>query len=119
MSNIVPIPSTGIIRRESRAESRAIARLDRETVLRLAALDRQTELRQAVTTREAQVIEHEVVEFGRVARTTMQEVAITSQLEQQLSSLVPFATTRLQGLGDLVALVGANFVANAERRLSR
>ncbi len=48
----------------------------------------------------------------------MQGVALVSQLEQQLSSAVPLATTRLQAIGDMHALASADVVASAPRRLS-
>ncbi len=40
-----------------------------------------------------------------------------SQLEVQLSSLVPAATVRLQGLGDLTALAMADVVSETVRRV--
>jgi len=44
-------------------------------------------------------------------------MAMVSQLEVQLSSLVPAATCRLQGLGDLTALAMADVVGETVRRV--
>lgn len=53
-----------------------------------------------------------------VASRALQGVAMVSQLEQQLSTMVPFATSRLQAIGDMHAFAVANEVASFSRRLS-
>jgi hypothetical protein len=47
----------------------------------------------------------------------MEGVALVSQLEQQLSQIVPMATGRLQALGDMHALTCAQELASFSRRL--
>lgn len=47
----------------------------------------------------------------------MNGVALVSQLEQQLSQVVPLAAGRLQALGDMHALATAQELANFSRRL--
>ena len=56
---------------------------------------------------------------GYVGKRAMHEVAMISQLEQQLSALVPMATARLQAIGDMVALEAADVVADTVRRVIR
>jgi len=52
-------------------------------------------------------------------KKAMQEVALVSQLEAQLSALVPMATGRLQAIGDMVALEAADVVSQTVRKVSR
>jgi hypothetical protein len=54
-----------------------------------------------------------------VGKRAMQEVALLSQLEGQLSAVVPLATSRLQGIADIVALEAADVVSETLRRVSR
>jgi DNA-binding ferritin-like protein len=58
-----------------------------------------------------------VAAVGYVGKRAMHEVAMLSQLEQQLSALVPMATARLQGMGDLSALAMAEVVGETVRRV--
>jgi hypothetical protein len=106
MSNIVPARSTGIARRESRYSGRALARIDSRTELGLAEIESQAELQAA-----------RVMAVGYVGKRAMHEVAMISQLEQQLATLVPMATARLQAIGDMVALEAADVVADTVRRV--
>jgi hypothetical protein len=46
----------------------------------------------------------------------MQGVAMVSQLEQQLSDMVPLAHSRLQAIGDMHAMASADVLAKAARR---
>lgn len=55
--------------------------------------------------------------IDHVAGRAMQGVALVSQLEQQLATSVPFATSRLQAIGDMHAFVVASEVAGFGRRL--
>ncbi len=52
-----------------------------------------------------------------VGKRAMHEVAMVSQLECQLSALVPAAIPRLQGIGDLTALAMADVVSETVRRV--
>jgi hypothetical protein len=108
MSNIVPATSNAIARRESRYAGRALARIDSRTELGLAEIESQAELQAG-----------RVMAVGYVGKRAMHEVAMISQLEQQLATLVPMATGRLQAIGDMVALEAADVVADTVRRVSR
>ena len=106
MSNIVPARGSSVARRESRYSGRALARIDSRTELGLAEIESQAELQAA-----------RVMAVGYVGKRAMHEVAMISQLEQQLATLVPMATGRLQAIGDMVALEAADVVADTVRRV--
>jgi len=101
MSSIVPARGTNVVRRESRYTGRALARIDSQTEIGLAQIESKAELQAG-----------KVMAVSYVGRRAMHEVAVISQLEQQLSTLVPMATSRLQAIGDMVALAAADVVAN-------
>jgi hypothetical protein len=94
--------------RESRTTGRAMARLDARTELGLAEIEAKAEL---------QVGKVQAVSY--VCKRAMHEVAMVSQLEQQLAIVVPMATARLQALGDMAALDMADVVGDTVRRVSR
>jgi hypothetical protein len=108
MSNIVPAAGISIASRESRYTGRALARLDAQTEIGLAQIEAKAELQVA-----------RVMAVGYVGKRAMHEVAMISQLEQQLATLVPMATGRLQAIGDMVALEAADIVADTVRQVSR
>ena len=108
MSNIVSASNHSIARRQSRYTGRALARLDGQTEIGIAEIESQAEIQ---ATR--------VMAVGYVGKRAMHEVAMVSQLEQQLATLVPMATGRLQAIGDMVALSAADVVADTVRRVSR
>jgi hypothetical protein len=96
MSELVPY-GRGLATREARVVGRELARLDAQGRLALARISQQADL--------------------QAERVAMHEVAMLSQLEVQLSALVPSASPRLQGLGDLAALAMADVVSETVRRL--
>jgi hypothetical protein len=107
MSNIVPASSTALVAsRQSRYTGKALARLDSHTEIEMAKIE---------STAELQV--GRVMALTYVGKRAMHEVAMLSQLEQQLATLVPMATSRLQAIGDIVALEAADLVADSVRRL--
>lgn len=53
----------------------------------------------------------------QVAGRAMQGVALVSQLEQHLSTVVPEAEGRLRAIGDIHALASAEVVSRTPRRL--
>jgi hypothetical protein len=108
MSNIIPAGSHGMARRGSRPAGRALSRLDDQTEVGIALIESQAELQ---ATR--------VMAVSYVGKRAMHEVAMVSQLEQQLATLVPMATGRLQAIGDMVALSAADVVADTVRRVHR
>lgn len=107
MPNIVPANS-GLTPRSTRGASRALAQLDARTEFGLARIESEADL---------QVGRVQAVAY--VGKRAMHEVAMVSQLEQQLAALVPLATPRLQAIGDMVALQAADLVADTIRRVGR
>jgi hypothetical protein len=107
MGNILPA-SSGSNRRESRFAERALARVDYQTEIGLAQIEQAAELQVG-----------RVQAVGYVGKRALQEVALISQLEAQLSMVVPIATSRLQAIGDMVAFEAADVVSQTVRRVSR
>jgi hypothetical protein len=98
--------SGGIARRESRRVSRELARLDGVGQLELARINQQADLQA-----------ERVSAVSYVGKRAMHEVAMVSQLDCQLSALVPAAIPRLQGIGDLTALAMADVVSQTVRKV--
>jgi hypothetical protein len=105
MSEMMPF-GRGLARWESRATSRELSRLDAQGRVGMARINQAADLQA-----------ERVAAVGYVGKRAMHEVAMLSQLEQQLSALVPMATARLQGLGDLSALAMADVVSETVRRV--
>lgn len=84
----------------------------------LGRLAGQVEIGSARTSALAELEEVKLSALRHVAGRAMQDVAMVSQLEGQLSTAVPLATSRLQALGDMHALACADIVASLPRRLS-
>jgi hypothetical protein len=105
MSEIVPFGG-GLAKRQSRALSRELSRLDSHGRYELARIGQEADLQA-----------ERIAAVGYVGKRAMHEMAMVSQLEVQLSSLVPAATCRLQGLGDLTALAMADVVGETVRRV--
>jgi len=99
-------PGGGLTRREGRKLSQGLSWLDAQGRLDMARLNHAADLQA-----------ERVAAVGYVGKRAMHEVAMLSQLEQQLSALVPMATARLQGLGDLSALAMAEVVSETVRRV--
>jgi hypothetical protein len=108
MTSLVPAGAGAIARRESRISDRALARIEARTEIGLGEIESQAELQAG-----------RVMAVGYVGKRAMQEVAMVSQLEHQLATLVPMATSRLQAIGDMVALEAADVVSETVRRVSR
>ncbi|HVB01970.1 MAG TPA: hypothetical protein VNE42_12020 [Acidimicrobiales bacterium] len=107
MSSLIP-SNTSMAGRESRYTGKALARINSQTEIGLAEIEAKAELQVA-----------RMMAVGYVGRRAMHEVAMISQLEQQLSVLVPMATARLQAIGDMVALAAADVVADTVHQVSR
>lgn len=84
----------------------------------LARLAQSTDLAVARTQAVAEVEVSKLDAIQQVSARAMQGVALVSQLEQQLSQVVPIAASRLQAVGDMHALATAEVVAQVPRRLS-
>lgn len=108
MPNMVPSRGRPLERREGRLVSRSLDHLEAQTDLGLARIEQAAEL---------QVGRVRAVVY--VGKRAMQDVALISQLEVQLSSLVPMATSRLQAIGDMVTLEAADVVADTVREVTR
>ena len=108
MANIVAKSGGGITPRGSRYTARTLARIDDQTEIGLAEIEAKAELQVA-----------KVQAVGYVCKRAMHEVAIVSQLELQLATLVPMATARLQAMGDMAALDMADVVGDTVRKVSR
>ena len=76
-----------------------------------------TELSVVRAAAEAHIETARLDALDHVAGRAMNGVALISQLEQQLSQVVPLAAGRLQALGDMHALATAQELANFSRRL--
>lgn len=105
MSELIPIGGA-VSRRESRQMSRELSRLDARGRFELARINQQADLQA-----------ERVAAVGYVGKRALYETAMLSQLEVQLSSLVPAAAPRLQGIGDLTALAMAEVVSETVRRV--
>jgi hypothetical protein len=105
MSEMVPFGG-GFSKRQSRAVSRELSRLDGQGQVEMARINQAADLQA-----------ERIAAVGYVGKRALHEVAMLSQLEVQLSALVPAATPRLQGLGDLSALAMAEVVGETVRRV--
>ena len=105
MSEMVPLRGFAVSR-QARQVGRELSRLDGHGRLELARINHQADLQA-----------ERVAAVGYVGKRAMHEVAMLSQLEVQLSSLVPAAMVRLQGIGDLTALAMADVVSETVRRV--
>ena len=92
---------------------RSLARTSRE----LTRINDQLDIAVAVTTAKTEVELTNLDGLQAVTTRAMQGVAMVTQLEQQLSTAVPLAASRLQAIGDMHALASADVVASASRRL--
>jgi hypothetical protein len=96
----------GLARRDARAVSRELSRLDARGQVELARINQQADLQA-----------ERVAAVGYVGKRAMHEVAMLSSLEVQLCAVVPAATARLQGMGDLAALAMADVMSETVRRV--
>ena len=101
------VPARGFITsRESRQIGRELSKLDGRGRLEMARIEQESELQA-----------ERVSALGYVGKRAMHDVTMLSQLEIQLSALVPSATPRLQGIGDITALAMAEVVAETIRKV--
>jgi hypothetical protein len=115
MSNIEPYSSTspapvsiGPRSRLARQTGRALAEIDARTGMVLARIEAAAELQAAKA--------HAVAYVGRAA---MQDVALLSQVEQQLAQAVPHASGRLAAIADLTAIALTEVVVDTAHRVGR
>ena len=97
----------GLAARESRAVSRELARIEGRGRVEIARIDQEADLQA-----------ERLSALAYVGKRAMHEVTMLSQLEVQLSAVVPSAMPRLQGLGDITALAMADVVSETVRKVS-
>jgi hypothetical protein len=100
--------NSSLSRSVGRNLSRELARVSGGAQLGLARIEAQAEL---------QASKADAVAY--VGSRAMQNVAMLSQLEQQLAQAVPMATSRLQGIADMAALGMADVMTDTVMRLRR
>jgi hypothetical protein len=83
----------------------------------LARMNGQSQLELARIGLQADLQAERVSAVSYVGKRAMHEVSMLSQLEVQLAALVPAATPRLQGIGDLTALAMAEVVSETVRKV--
>lgn len=98
--------SGGLTTRESRRFGRDLARLHGDCQVEIARIGMEADLQA-----------ERVSAVAHVGRRALHETAMLSQLEVQLSALVPSAMPRLQGIGDVTALGMADVVAETIRKV--
>jgi hypothetical protein len=115
MSTIEPYSSASLTStsigprtRLARQASRALAEIDARTSVGLAGIEAAVELQAAKA--------HAVAYVGRAA---MQDVALLSQVEQQLGQAVPHASGRLAAIADLTAVALSEVVVDTAHRIGR
>lgn len=96
----------GLARQDARLVGRELSRVDAQGQVELARINQQADIQA-----------ERLTAIGYVGKRALQEVAMLSQLEVQLSALVPGAIPRLQGIGDLTALAMADVVSETIRRV--
>ncbi len=110
MNEVVHSPQTGhglATRANDRSVERFAGRVDANARKQLAIMGAEADLQVA-----------RVQAVGYVGQQAMQSVAMVSQLEGQLSELVPLATSRLQAIADMTALATAEVVASTVKKVS-
>jgi hypothetical protein len=101
------VPVGGFVAtRQARQIGRELSRLDGRGRLEMARIDQQADLQS-----------ERVSAIAYVGKRAMHEVAMLSQLEVQLGAIVPSATPRLQGIGDITALAMADVVSETIRKV--
>jgi hypothetical protein len=96
----------GLMGRDVRTVGRELSKLDGRGRLELARIDQEADLQA-----------ERLSALAYVGKRAMQDIALLSQLEIQLSALVPAATPRLQGIGDMTALAMADVVSDTVRKV--
>ena len=105
-SELVSLGGSGLSRRAARELGSEVARVNTKGLLKRAEIEMETDLQ---TDRVGAV--------AYVGKRALQEMALLSALEVQLTALVPAAQPRLQGLGDLTAVAMADVVSETVRKV--
>src|SRR2546430_1791201 len=100
MSALIPFDKpAGLNRIESRRLTRSLDNLEAGTRMEIARIEAAAD----VQATRADAVTH-------VGKRAMRDVALLTQLEQQLALMVPLAASRLQAIGDITALSLAEVV---------
>ena len=106
MKYVMPFDHAGRPARSNRDFARSLNDLDARRQLRVAQIEAAADI---------QALKVDAVVY--VGKRAMHNVAMLSQLEGQLATLVPLATSRLQAIGDMTALAITDVVSDTLRRL--
>ena len=90
---------------------------DRRTIRGLRRISTGTQLATARVDQVAQIQVAKVEAVSQVGARALQAVALVTQLEQNLATQVPLATSRLQAIADMTALDIAQVVSDTVWRL--
>lgn len=102
MNELTPFRPPGGLQRKV---ERQLTEITVDTGLRQARIQAQTEIESARLSATAMV-----------AQRAMQEVAMLTKMENELSASVPSAQARILGLGEMAAIAMGGIVMNAARR---
>ena len=94
-------------------------RLARQTARDLAAIDHSTEVRSARVCAAAEVQQAKVDAVARTGAYAMQQVAIVSQMQQQLALAVPAASGDLDFIKSITVMCVGQIVADTGREVNR
>ncbi len=106
MSSLTPYTQPTLRRAESRQLARTLGDLAAGVRLETARIEAAAEI---------QAVRADAVTY--VGKRALQDIALMTQLEQQLATLVPLAAGRLQAIGDLTALAVAEVVSDTQHQL--
>jgi len=107
MSALIPFEKpAGLTGTASRRLTRSLSSLDAHTTLEIARIEAAAD----VQATRADAVTH-------VGKRAMRDVALLTQLEQQLALMVPLAASRLQAIGDITALSLAEVVNDTLRQV--
>ena len=103
------VPASGLTDGwELRGTGRPLARMESRHLVRQTAIQNEGELQ----------VER-VHAVGYVGQQGMQVVAMVSQMEANLATLVPASVSRLQAIADLISLEVADVVSQTVRKVCR
>lgn len=108
MNDIERYQGEGLGNGINRHVGRTIARIEAGASVRLSRLETAAELQTAT-----------VDAVSYVGRRALQDVALLSQVEQQLAITVPLASGRLAAIADLTAIALSEVVAETASKLRR
>ena len=105
MSELMPYGASNLelSKKDARIQNQALTRLGAKSEIEMAKIEA-----------NAQLMAHKAAAVSYVAGRAMQEATNLSQMEQQLATLTPLVTTRLQGIADAASLALVNIIFEAQ-----